>query len=288
VILKYALILEELIHGSAYGTSFRSAVTKHDYDLTRIDYDLSPIDTGNVVPHSRCAAWIAAQTITEVYKQLTAGTIDVMFKELGVVGPGDLTCPQRKCRRSQMKTQSIVTLLTAAILLCSGYSSGHAQTGLHLKGQVSVFDTNGKKVGKVIGFLSDRFAEHVPPFFPVVAFTIGDRLQVLGVTRDGFVSSGLTHPGELGHYFQSNDCSGTLFLSHAAVSQYPPDLFSFGYLFANKLYVPDGPPRPVFMKSILDVTCGSRESSPIEISDAVPTRVLVDLGAKFTPPFTVR
>jgi len=155
--------------------------------------------------------------------------------------------------------------------------------------QLAVYDADGKKVGVVTG------AEHVyGAFLPAVPFKVDQVPLFLQVFRDGFVGQSVVA-------WESTDCSGTPFLTVGAPGDFRPPsalpLVGVG-LPGNTVYVEDGPPRTINVRSYSTFPLQGPPPWPPHrcvlpgitpwTRVSVPARPLIDMNTEFRPPFTVR
>jgi hypothetical protein len=142
---------------------------------------------------------------------------------------------------------------------------------------LAVYDAAGTKVGDVID------AE----FFRVtVAFTVEERVFVVAVLRDDWEGSAAFDDP----LFESLDCSGQPFVSTSP---------SNGQITALPVVAVSAPGRTAYVEN-LDSTPqtltlrsqlldnGTCTGISFSASFAFPATLLIDLGALFTPPFSVR
>lgn len=198
-------------------------------------------------------------------------------------------------------------VLSLGLLFWLTTSGAHGQS-LHTVGQLTVFDADGKTVGKVLdaGNPSGE-AVHVNVAFKVGGpGTSGTTFLVLNVYRDGFATDadeGIIPPVA----WESNDCSGTPFLGRFIYSTgipYPGGsmpLVAVG-IPGNTVYVETGPPQEVTIGSYSTPTVASLaydDSQPV--SSCVntgfvvgaqialfPARALINMNDHFRAPFAVR
>lgn len=167
------------------------------------------------------------------------------------------------------------TIASIAIFASSSLAA-YAQTPTPAAepGLVRVFDANGKQVGNTVGVEKTRVT---------VALTAGGYVFVLRAFQDHFEFEG---PGTI--FFESLDCSGTLFIS----AQGDPTVLQLVALAppGNTVYVPSpgAAPRSITANSALYVSgCTTQLPGGQTVDGAFPAVALMDLNSQFTPPFRV-
>ncbi len=175
------------------------------------------------------------------------------------------------------------------VFLLTAYAQ---RSQIHPTQQLTVYDSEGKKVGIVTG------THHVASrLVPVIPFEVGGVAFMLFVFREGFEGFGTV-------VWESNDCSGTPLIRINSPGLLDPEsslaTVAVG-LPGTTVYVENGPPRTI--------TAGSFSTSPVPGRDSrfphpsecvasnfalpwrmvsVPARPSIDLNGEFKPPFTVR
>jgi len=143
---------------------------------------------------------------------------------------------------------------------------------------LSVFDSNGKRVGSVLGFAGSNE-------LPTVGLRVDGRLIVLKVERDKFSQSGFTAEYST-LYFESSNCTGTPFIPGTAAPLPAP----FNILDGTKLYAFEGPQRDLIIRSTGSTSLPNIPCEPVNSVPGFmqPLRFLTDLAEHFQPPFTLR
>ena len=179
-------------------------------------------------------------------------------------------------------------------------------------GQLTVFDADGKTIGKVLD-ASDATAGdavHVNVAFrveggvPASSGSSGTTLFVLNVYRDGFATETLIDPPVA---WQSNDCSGTPFLGKfmyangIASSGGSMPLVAVGFP-GNTVYVENGATETITIGSYSTHTVAALAGLELEPVSAClntgylvgaqaqlfPARALINMNDHFRAPFMVR
>lgn len=183
---------------------------------------------------------------------------------------------------------------------------------LKAAGQLTVFDADGKTVGKVLD-ANDAVAGdavHVNVAFrldggvPTSSGSSGTTLFVLNVYRDGFATETLINPPVA---WQSNDCSGTPFLGKfmsangVASSGGSIPLVAVGFP-GNTVYVENGATETITIGSYSTHTVAALAGLELEPVSAClntgyligaqarlfPARPLINMDDHFRAPFVVR
>lgn len=150
--------------------------------------------------------------------------------------------------------------------------------------QLTVWDSRGRMVGNVIGFGANfgTFAIHA-----AVAFRVNSALAVVGFGPQGFVDIG---PGNtIGLFFTTVDCTGDGYRDPNEVIA--PSLVTLTLARGNKVFLQAGSAaEPVLIRSAFADTSGlvcipNEFVTPMPM---IPMRLLTELSAAFTPPFTLR
>ena len=168
-----------------------------------------------------------------------------------------------------------VALVGAVLLALSSSAVAwalSAGSGVSPTKSLTVHDANGRLVGQVVDVTVG----------PVVVLDVEGTPVSLSVHRDGFGNIGNTSADAL--LFASTDCSGE------ALTLSPPDAGSLlppVLLNQNRIYAPTGSEQIVQIQSLLlsDGTCRQEDFGTTSVFAA---EQLADLGAVFTPPFTLR
>jgi hypothetical protein len=179
-------------------------------------------------------------------------------------------------------------------------------------GQLTVFDADGKTVGKVLDAgdgpsqgtaVSAKVAFRVHGGVPAPLGTSGTTLFVLNVFSDGFATDTLVTPPVA---WQSNDCSGTpflgkfVFVNGIASSGGSMPLVAVG-IPGNTVYVENGAPQTVTIGSYSTHTVAALAGGEEPVSACVntgpfvggpvqlfPARAVINLNDHFRAPFVVR
>ena len=184
-----------------------------------------------------------------------------------------------------------VVLFALTILLATSVTRVYAQNGRDDRGnnrphpveKLTVVDSQGKRVGNVLGFSNSS---------TLVALTIERTLVVLGVQYTQFLEPDSESLGTLFRqvYFESVNCSGQPFAvgvisDPGFVPMTPRTILDASG--TGRLYVQDGSPKTIVAKSVRINSPGGCAEVEFEAL-ATPLRFLTDLYTTFTPPFTLR
>jgi len=180
----------------------------------------------------------------------------------------------RYCRRKILLSVASIALGTS---LMSYKAYAQANVPLQTTERLQVFDSNGKRVGNVLGFAGDPSSSVIP----VIAFYVDKILVPLGVIREMFVPVGrLVGSDSRTLVSESTTCSGSLF----AVTSDLPTLADRNFLYVQRVYTATGPAGTVIAKSSPESDGICSTFPPIQLT-AVPVRLLVDLSTQFKPPY---
>lgn len=155
--------------------------------------------------------------------------------------------------------------------------------------QLTVYDSEGKKVGVVIS-AGSAYSE----FVPLVPFRIGEPPIILYVFRDGFVADTVVG-------WESANCSGAPVIPFGT-PDYPPTPSSLPLVAVgipgSTVYVEAGVPRTITLRSVSTAPLWTRDTPSLPTKCvqrvypwtglAVPTRPLIDMNTLYKPPFSVR
>ena len=146
---------------------------------------------------------------------------------------------------------------------------------------LTVFDAKGQRIGTVLGFGSASGS------FPTIAFRVEGRLVILNVEQHKIRGGEFTREVS-SFYFESPNCTGPAFGSPGT-----PDatVAPIQVLDGTKLYVVDGPPTTIFVRSQGSTSSPSNPCVTIDPpfqTVGKPVRFLIDLADHFQPPFTLR
>lgn len=175
--------------------------------------------------------------------------------------------------------RSVVAIATLALLtLLSPFVTSTASAqGLERVGTLTVFDSTGKRVGRVIS-IPVATLESV-----VVTFKVDGQLVALQVDRNRFKTHDLV---EL--WFETLDCSGTPFLRDGRLNTriLPAAAVSVP---GSTVYLADPKATPQTItggsRLLEDGTCSTSQGFTGPAIQAIP---LIDLDTAFIPPFSVR
>lgn len=185
-----------------------------------------------------------------------------------------------------MKKQFAGVLLAIGVLFLI---TAFAQS-THSPQQLAVYDSNGKRVGAVVG------GEYTfGSFLPMVPFKVQGVPMMLLVFQDSFA-------GHDAPVWESTDCSGNPFIPSGTpgyvLSPSSLPLAVVG-VPGNTVYVQDGAARSIVVRSSSTLPLNApfgRPGLPPQCEPwnapsprtVVPARALVDLNTQFNPPFAVR
>jgi hypothetical protein len=175
-----------------------------------------------------------------------------------------------------MKISEWFGFSTGLCLALASISAVSATVALRSQQHLTVLDSTGKRIGRVVG--NGNLVGT-----PLVALTADDRLLVLGADSTRFYGSDAVL------LFESNDCSSPPFMEADRGGLLPRTV-----VWTNRVFVPVGneAARLLTMNSVVFVepdtaVCQDRSAEPQELV-ATPAREVVDLAQHFTPPFHLR
>lgn len=169
-------------------------------------------------------------------------------------------------------------IIAVVVLLLVPTSLAFSQI-LRAKSSITVFDSKGKKVGKVLTLHSG--------IVPIVAFAVNKRIVALWVFSNRLAGN------RDQVYFESADCTGTPFIQTLSESFFPEAMPSLLAAISNStdtLYVVGDNPTPqnISVSSYFDFasgdSCEEAGGFPLEVFPAEKLQILTT----FSPPFTVR
>lgn len=184
-----------------------------------------------------------------------------------------------------MKKQAVAIFAVIGTLLVLTASAQKPQVAPTQ--QLTVYDADNRKVGVVSGG-NYTYGQ----FVPLVPFKVDNIPFLLEVFRDGIRLNGTV-------VYESTNCSGPplVFSYNSSPSSLPQSAVG---LPGTTIYVENGPPRTITVRSYSTAPVGWLDYKPQPPSSCVPTlpelfpgvaypgRALIDLNTQFRPPFIVR
>jgi hypothetical protein len=150
-----------------------------------------------------------------------------------------------------------------------------------------LIDGTIKRVGPVVAMVDAAGGKA-----PVVAIDVDGRLVLLAALRDSFDDPPIGSVNGIAIAYVTTDCTGSPYVLNGLLFPDPGSAFSGGaYLFAQRLYVSDGPVETLLLKSANFEPSQPTSCTPIEGNEAMQTirvRFVTDLSTEFPPPYSVR
>ena len=201
----------------------------------------------------------------------------------------------KKWRRSILLLVALLAL-GSSLMKPEAYAQNNDSQGSVQPVQgLAIFDATSRRIGNVIAVSTPTVGGEP---LPIIALRVDTSLFTLAVstaTSDAgpqfFGASHVLGTDSLqGVYFESANCSGTPFAPVDLLDLRSPTLVPQNLVSHNRLYLLDGTERTILARSVLgdDPSNSCAELDPAQELTATPIRFLIDLGARFQPPFTLR
>lgn len=178
----------------------------------------------------------------------------------------------------------LFVVLSGIVALAATLSAGIQQRVAPLV----LTDNTGKRVGPVVAIVEAAGGKA-----PLVAIEVDGRLVLLAALRDSFDDPPIGSVNGIGLAYVSTDCTGSPYVLNGLLFPDPASAFPGGaYLFAQRLYISDGPVETLLLKSAnfdpsQPTSCTQIEGAGATM-ETIRIRFVTDLATEFPAPYTVR